>query len=237
MRTITAAPFRDRVVHHALIDPLEAWFDRRMIAHSYACRRGKGQHRALRHAHRLVRRHSWFLKLDVKGVFPSLAHDVVMDTLRRIVKDRRVLMLCERLVRSGGADGRGLPIGNLTSQWFANLVLDRLDHWITEDLRVPGYVRYMDDFVLFGDDKAVLRGWLAQVEQFLHGMQLRLKDSATMLTPTACGLPFLGFRIYRGLLRCVPRTWPARRRDCSSAVGSSATACSTSTSSPMRPGR
>lgn len=204
VRTITAAPFRDRVVHHALIDVLEPWLDRRMVPHSFACRRGKGQHRALRYAQRLLRQHAWFLKLDVRGFFPSLAHDVVLATLERVVKDRRALALCEVLVRHGGERGSGLPIGNLTSQWFANLVLDRMDHWLVEELRVPGYVRYMDDFVLFGSDKVSLRGWLGEVTAFLAGLQLAVKERATLLAPATQGLPFLGCRSYRGTVRLRP---------------------------------
>ncbi|MBX3464316.1 MAG: group II intron reverse transcriptase domain-containing protein [Planctomycetes bacterium] len=204
VRQITAAPFRDRVVHHALIDVLEPHFDRVMVPHSFACRRGKGQHRALRWAQRLVRRHGWFLKLDVQGFFPSLSHDVVLATLRRLVEDRLAFGLCETIVRAGDVDGRGLPIGHLTSQWFANLVLDRLDHWLVDAVGVPGYVRYMDDFVLFGDDKAKLRGWLGEVGDWLAARGLVLKDRATSLAPVTQGLPFLGFRLYRGLRRLRP---------------------------------
>jgi RNA-directed DNA polymerase len=204
VREITAAPFRDRVVHHALIDPLEPSFDRRMVSHSYACRRGKGQHAALRQARRLVRAFPWFLKLDVQGFFPSLRHDVVLDTLARLVKDRAALGLCEVIVRHGGAGGCGLPISHLTSQWFANLVLDRIDHWLVEELRVPGYVRYMDDFVLFGAERESLRGWRVAIEDRLAGLGLRLKDRATILAPAGQGLPFLGFCVYRGMLRLRP---------------------------------
>jgi RNA-directed DNA polymerase len=203
-REITAAPFRDRVVHHALIDPLEPWLDRRMIAHSYACRRGKGQHRALRRARQLIRRHEWFLKLDVRAFFPSLRHDVVLDTLRRVVKDRCALRLAEAIIRAGGSDGTGLPIGHLTSQWFANLVLDRLDHEVTETMRAPGYLRYMDDFVLFADAKSWLREAHAEIAAHLAANGLELKDGATVLAPARQGLPFLGFRIYRGTARLRP---------------------------------
>jgi len=204
VREITAAPFRDRVVHHALIDVLEPHFDRSMVAHSFACRRGKGQHRALTWAQGLVRRHAWFLKLDVKGFFPSLSHDVVLDTLARRIADHDALRLCETIVCAGGAEGRGLPIGHLTSQWFANLVLDALDHWLVEQRRVPGYVRYMDDFVLFGGDKATLRGFYAEVDAWLAQRGLALKPTATLLAPVTQGLPFLGFRLYRGTRRLRP---------------------------------
>ena len=203
-REITAAPFRDRVVHHALIDPLEPWLDRRMIAHSYACRRGKGQHRALRRARQLIRRHDWFLKLDVRAFFPSLRHDVVLDTLARAVKDRPALQLADVIVRAGSADGVGLPIGHLTSQWFANLVLDRMDHEVTEAIRAPGYLRYMDDFVLFADSKSWLREAHAKIAAQLAAVDLALKPTATLLAPARQGLPFLGFRIYRGTARLRP---------------------------------
>lgn len=223
-REITAAPFRDRVVHHALIDPIETWLDRRMIAHSYACRRGKGQHAALRHASRMVRKHDWFLKLDVRSFFPSLRHDVVLETLRRVVNDRRALSLTEVIVRSGGSNGVGLPIGNLTSQWFANLVLDALDHHIVEELRTPGYVRYMDDFVVFAESKAWLRRAHDAIAAHLESIGLELKDRATDLAPATQGLPFLGFRIYRRTARLRPdnlrrTTQRFRRRQCQSAQG------------------
>tara|TARA_R110002072_G_scaffold302737_2_gene488219 strand:- start:47076 stop:48134 length:1059 start_codon:yes stop_codon:yes gene_type:complete len=204
VREITAAPFRDRVVHHALIDPLEPWLDRRMIAHSYACRRGKGQHRALCHARQLLRRNDWFLKLDVRAFFPSLRHCVVLDALQRVVKDRRWLKLAEVIVRAGGCDNVGLPIGHLTSQWSANLVLDGMDHWICEALRVPGYLRYMDDFVLFADSKPWLRQAQAEVAAHLGAIGLELKVRATVLATARQGLPFLGFRIYRGTTRLRP---------------------------------
>jgi hypothetical protein len=209
-RTISAAPFRDRVLHHALMAVLEPVFERRMTHESFACRRGKGTHAALAHARRLVRRFGWFLKLDIAKCFESLDHEVILETVRRVVKDRRVLALLETIVRGGGVvtvEGRrvGLPIGNLTSQWLANLVLDRLDHFVKEDLRVPGFARYMDDFVLFGDAKDTLRAVHERVQVFVRDtLRLRLKERATILAPAAEGLPFLGFRIYRGTLRLRP---------------------------------
>ena len=203
-RMISAAPFPDRVVHHALIDPLESIFERRMIDGSYACRRGKGQHAAVREAQRLVRRHERFLKMDIRKCFESIRHDVVMSTLRRILKDRKVLDLCERILAEEEG-GVGLPIGNLSSQWFANLVLDRLDHFVKERLRVPGYVRYMDDFVLFCDDIDALRANEQDVVRFLKDeLALIPKEKATMRAPVGSGLPFLGFRIYRRTVRVRP---------------------------------
>ncbi len=207
-RTITAAPFRDRVVHHALIDPLEPLFDRRMVYESFACRKGKGTHAALRHAARLVRRYAFFFKFDVERCFDSIAHDVVMETLERILKDYRVLGLCETILSAGGRSERsgvGLPIGNLTSQWFANLVLDRLDHHVKERMRIPGYVRYMDDFVLFAGDRGRLVDARREVENFLaESVRLTLKRRATLLAPASQGLPFLGWRIHWAVTRLRP---------------------------------
>lgn len=226
-RVITAAPFVDRVVHHAVIGCLEPIFERRMVFESFACRRGKGTHAAVRHARRMVRRYRWFLKMDVARCFRSLAPEMVIETLARVIKDRKLLDLCERIVGVGGdrsEEGAGLPIGNLTSQWFCNLALDRMDHWIKEELRVPGYVRYMDDFVLFAGSRERLRDALPAVTGFLRApLGLRPKERATQLAPVGVGLPFLGWRIYRGTTRIRPenlrrlrarlehRRWECRR--------------------------
>ncbi len=201
-RTIQAAPFRDRVVHHALIDVLEPHLDRRLDAASFACRRGKGTVAALEHARKLVRRFGWFLKLDIHKCFDSLEHDVVLGALARVVKDRDVLALFDALVRRGESGGRGLAIGALTSQWLANLTLGRIDRFVRQELRAPGYVRYMDDFVSFADEREQLEELGARVEGFVvEELHLSLKPRATLLAPTAQGLPFLGWSIRPGNVR------------------------------------
>ena len=211
-RRISAAPFRDRVVHHALIAVLEPVFERRMVPHSYACRRGKGTHAALEHAQLALRRSSWFLKLDIAQFFPSLVHDVVLESVSRVVKDRRVLLLLERIVRATPGN-RGLPIGSLTSQWLANLTLDRLDHFVLERLRCRQYVRFMDDFVLFSKSREELRCHQCAVEGFVRStLQLTLKERATLLAPVQEGLPFLGWRVYRQVKRVRPANLRRLRR-------------------------
>jgi hypothetical protein len=219
-RTISAAPFRDRVVHHAVVGILEPLYERRFVYDSYACRRGKGTHRALRRAQHFLRRHAYFLKTDLVKFFPSVDHAVLLDVLHRQIADPRLLDLLGRLVASGagvpqeeaaaffpGDDlfallrPRGLPIGNLTSQFFANVLLDSIDHFVKEGLRLPGYVRYCDDLVLFGDDKGSLWQARASLAERLAGLRLRLHGDKTQLRPCRGGLKFLGWVV-----------WPEHRR-------------------------
>ncbi|MCA9707835.1 MAG: group II intron reverse transcriptase domain-containing protein, partial [Myxococcales bacterium] len=214
-RTISVAPFRDRVVHHAVIDVLEPVLDRRMVHPSFACRRGKGTHAALDHVQALARRHRWFLKMDVAQYFASVPHQVALAAVARIIKDRAVLRLLRRIVEAGGSPGvpghgpgRGLPIGNLTSQWLANLVLVPLDRHVVEGMRMPGYARYLDDVVLLHDDPARLHAARGEVEAVLARLGLRAKPGATMLARTRDGLPFLGFSVFPA----VRRVRPANRR-------------------------
>lgn len=213
-RVITAAPFRDRVVHHALIGPLEARLDAALVPQSFACRRGLGTHKAIAHARELVRRHTHFLKLDIAKCFESIEHEQVLWTLGQLALEGKVLRLASRVL--GGSDqrlGRGLPIGNLTSQWFANLVLGRIDRFALHELRAPGYVRYMDDFALLADDKHVLKDALARLEEFVRGeLRLELKARATILAPVSQGLPFLGWRVYPGAARLRPENARRTRR-------------------------
>lgn len=207
-RTIRVAPFRDRVVHHAIIDVLEPWLDRRLIHSTFACRRGKGTHAAIEHAQALVRRHAWFLVMDVERFFASIRHDLVMTTMARIVKDAALLRLIARVLAAGGrAAGTpdvGLPVGNLTSQWFANLSLRTLDTALVEHERVAGQVRYMDDFVCFGDRSDTLCELRARIEARLATLALRAKPSATRIGRSRDGLSFLGFVIFPALRRIRP---------------------------------
>ena len=204
-RQITVAPFRDRVVHHAISGVMEPYFERLFIHDSYACRRGKGTLRAVARAQHFARRSEYFLKLDVRSFFHSISHDVLLDLLSRHFKDRRLLALLEVIVRHpvpGCEAGCGLPIGNLTSQHLANFYLNTLDQHVVGSLRPRGYLRYMDDMVVFGDDKSELWSQGAQIGDYLGDhLRLELKPSVTLLAPVTQGVPFLGRRIYRGLVR------------------------------------
>ncbi len=217
LRLISAAPFRDRVVHHALCRVLEPIWERRFVYDSYACRPGKGTHAALDRCQQYARRYRYVLQCDVHQFFPAIDHAILAQKLARLVTCDRTLGLIGRILASGagvldpvytlewfpGDDlftplrPRGLPIGNLTSQMWANLYLDSLDQFAKRELHCGGYVRYCDDFLLFHDDKAVLHGWKEQVQAHLAGLRLSLNWRRSVVYPTQVGVPFLGFVIFQ----------------------------------------
>ncbi len=204
-RRICAADFRDRVVHHAVCHVLGPVFDKRMIFDSWACRKNKGSHMAVKRAQGFCRRNGYFLKCDIRRYFDSVDHGVLKQLLRRIIKDVRLLNLLDTLIDHplpGIQKGKGLPIGNLTSQYFANLYLGELDHQIKDVWGCKYYLRYMDDMLFFADTKRTLYGVLDMVEHFIDTrLLLRLKASATQVAPVSEGIPFLGFRIFSGMIR------------------------------------
>jgi retron-type reverse transcriptase len=217
-RLISAAPYRDRVVHHAILRVLEPILDCHFHPDSYACRKGKGTHAASRRLQHLMRRNPFALQCDIRQFFPGIDHEVMKETFRRLLKDRRLLELLDTIVDGSNDQDpavhwfpeddlftpftrrRGLPIGNLTSQWFANWYLNRLDHTVTTDWRVGGYVRYCDDFVILDKDRGRLEDLRGQVADLLDGLRLRLHPGKTAVVPTHTGLTFVGYR-----------TWPHRR--------------------------
>ncbi|MCP4118427.1 MAG: RNA-dependent DNA polymerase [Desulfobacteraceae bacterium] len=215
-RRICASDFRDRVVHHAVCEVLEPIFDRHYITGVYACRKGKGNHRAMSRAQAFTRKYDYFLKLDVHKFFDSIDHEILKGQLRRKIKDERFLHLTDRIIDHSvpwTEPGKGLPIGNLTSQHFANYYLSGLDHFIKEHLRIPGYVRYMDDMVLFADEKDTLWQAGAEIKAYLnHRLGLRIKEGSLILAPVLQGLSFLGFRIFPGVIRISRKGWRRFRR-------------------------
>lgn len=200
LRLISAASFRDRIVHHAIMNVLEPVFEKQMIYHTYACRKEKGMHRAVLYAFRKSKSSPYFLKLDVRKYFDSINHDILKNQLFRIIKDKKVLCLLYGIIDSyhtvqscTGTSAKGLPIGNLTSQYFANLYLSSLDHFILEKLKPLGYVRYMDDFVLWAASKSELTVMHEAIIQFVKiNLDLTLKPA--VINTTYIGVPFLGYR-------------------------------------------
>lgn len=196
-RTITAPAFRDRVLHHAIMNVCEPHFDRWLIFDSYACRKGKGRLAALERATGFAKAHGWFLKLDIRKYFESIPHENLLRELRLKFKDPPLLKLLQRLIMTN-ASGRGLPIGSLLSQHLANFYLGPVDRLCRERLRVPGYVRYMDDFTLWDHDQTRLGQHWQAVQQFVtERLGLELKAGAHM-NRTAHGMDFCGFRIFPG---------------------------------------
>lgn len=204
-RLICAAPFRDRVVHHALCAPLEPLFEASAHPHSFACRKGKGVHAALAHVQALCGRHQRFVKLDIRHHFETLRHADVLRRVEQVCPEPEVLALVARILECApphAQPGRGLPIGNLTSQHFANHTLSSLDFALTAQPGVIGYARYMDDFLIFGDCAAALREAEHFAEVWLRNeLGLELKSEATRRGPIRAGVPFLGLRL-----------WPRQRR-------------------------
>ena len=220
-RLISAAPFRDRVVHHALTRALEPVFEPRFSPFSFACRKGLGSHRALTLARAACARFPFVLKADVVRYFSSVDHELLKGLLARFVKCRRTLALAGLVVDASDppADSpayfpgdnlftpferrRGLPLGNQTSQFFANVYLDPLDQHVVRTLRPGAYARYVDDVLVFGRSRAGLEELRREVERFLAGLRLRIHPRKGGVFPTAGGVTFLGWRLFPDRARLV----------------------------------
>jgi retron-type reverse transcriptase len=223
-RLVSAAPFRDRVVHHALCNVIEPIFERTFIGDSYANRVGKGTHCALDRAQAWARQYRYVLQGDIRQFFPSIDHALLRRVLARKLDDAPTLWLIDQILDSGagvlaneydmvyfpGDDlfavnrPRGLPIGNLTSQFWANVYLNELDQFIKRRLRAPAYLRYVDDVLLFSDSKSQLWEWKDALRDCLAALRLTLHERESTVYPVTNGIPFLGFRLYpthRRLLR------------------------------------
>jgi retron-type reverse transcriptase len=215
-RRICAAHIRDRVVHHAICNVLEPLFEAFFISDSFACRQDKGTHRAIRKAQDCSRRNRFFLKFDVRRFFESVDHQRLKELLERRIKDRRLLAFLGGIIHHPIPDakpGKGLPIGNLTSQHFANFYLGHLDHFAKDQLGIRHYLRYMDDVLVFGDDKAALHQHCAQIRTFLKDrLSLELKEERLLLAPIFQGVPFLGVRVYPGMIRLRRAGWTRFKR-------------------------
>ena len=213
-RIIAAAPFRDRVVHHAVMNVIEPPLDRTFIHDSYACRVGKGTHQAIARYQGWANRYAYALKMDIVRYFPSIDRELLKEKLRRRIKDRRVLGLLDLIIDSGplhttqtvyfpGDDlltplerRVAIPIGNLTSQFFANLYLDDFDHWIKEQLGIKAYLRYVDDSVALDDDKSRLAELRSRVVERLAMERLRLHPHKAHVIPVARGVDLLGYQVF-----------------------------------------
>jgi retron-type reverse transcriptase len=218
-RMISAAPYRDRVVHHALCNIIVPLIEPSFTRDSYANRKGFGTHRALRQFTQYYRSNPYILQCDIKKYFASIDHDILKTLIRRKIKCRDTLWLVEQIIDNSNEQEpqieyfpgddllaplqrrRGLPIGNLTSQFFANIYLNGLDHFIREQLKCSQYVRYVDDFALFADERQFLVEARFAIEQYLERLRLKIHPIKSQLFSTQFGANFLGFRIFQDRLR------------------------------------
>jgi RNA-directed DNA polymerase len=214
-RQICAAPVRDRVVHHAICNVVGDIWDKSLIDDTFACRVGKGTHAAVARAQEFARRFKFYLQCDIRHYFETLDHAVLKKIIRRKIKDCELLRLLGVIIEQpllNSDAGKGVPIGNLTSQYFANLYLGLLDRFIKEKLLVKGFLRYMDDFLLFSNSKESLRRYQSNVNEFVRNeLALEMKDNS-IVSPTSCGISFLGFRVFPNNLRLSGVKWRRFRR-------------------------
>ena len=232
-RLISAAPFRDRVVHHALTRVLEPHFERRFSHDSYACRRGYGTHRALDRARAACGRFPYVLKGDIVRYFPSIDHAILLRRLGTVIACRPTLDLVARIVEGfrlpaalRGAPvyfpdddlftpferPRGLPLGNQTSQFFANVYLDPFDQFVARRLRPGCYVRYVDDFLLFGEEPRTLLAQREAIRAWLCRLRLMVHPGKTRVYRVRDGITFLGWRLFADRTRLVRPTVVRFRR-------------------------
>lgn len=216
-RLIAAAPVPDRVVHHAVYRVLSPRLDRRLIATTFACLPLRGSHRAVLAYLTALRRWRFVLHLDIRHYFLSIDRRILLDLMARRIKDRRLLALLTSIAASGAGlydrpavreflslpddfpgDEQGLPIGNLTSQWWGNHYLSDLDHFVKRDLKIPYYQRYMDDFTLFGNSRAALETARETIAEWLgRERHLRLKHPRAPVRSTKGRFTYLGYRVSR----------------------------------------
>ena len=213
-RLISAAPYRDRVVHHALCNVIEPLFDRTFIYDSYANRTEKGTHRALDRCTEFARRYQFVLKCDITGYFPSVDHDLLKSCIAKTIKCPETLNLITVILDSSEPSDpnpryfqgdnlftpherrSGIPIGNLTSQLFGNVYLNDFDHWMKEVIRAKGYLRFVDDFLIFSEDSRWLHDLLPRIQTYMASLRVRLHARKCQIVPVKCGVEFLGWQVF-----------------------------------------
>ena len=202
-RDIHKASVRDRLVHHAVYRVLYPFFDRKFINDSYSCRLGKGTHRAMnafrQYAYRASENHAktlWILKCDIKKFFASIDQQLLLDILKQYLSDERTIKLLQNIIESfrSTALGKGLPLGNLTSQLLVNICMNEFDQFAKHRLKARYYIRYSDDFVILSTDREWLISLLPRIRDFLHeNLKLELHPNKVSVSTLASGVDFLGW--------------------------------------------
>lgn len=218
-RLISASPYRDRVVHHALCNIIVPLIEPTLIGDTYANREGYGTHRALQRFIQFARSSRYILQCDVRKYFPCIDHKILQFILRRKIKCPETLWLIDRIIDSSNEQElvlhyfpgddlltpiqrrHGLPIGNLTSQFFANVYLSGFDHFVKETLQIRKYLRYVDDFSLFSDDRQILVDARPAIEEYLGILRLKIHPIKSQLFETRYGANFVGFRVLPNCIR------------------------------------
>jgi RNA-directed DNA polymerase len=222
-RQISAAPYRDRVVHHALCNIITPIFERSFIADSYANRVGFGTHKALRKFTEFARSSRYILQCDLSKYFPSIDHEILKQIIRKKIKCTDTLWLIDSIIDHSNLQEpflhyfpnddlltplerrKGLPLGNLTSQFFANIYLNEFDRFVKENLKIKKYLRYVDDFALFADDKTSLEIAHQEIQNYLVNLRLLLHPKKTQIFETKHGVNFVGFRILPKRIRVLSK--------------------------------
>lgn len=196
LRLICAASFRERVIHHAIMNVCHQYFERNLIETTYATRLGKGIYKAIDRARVAMRKYMYVAKFDFRKYFDSISHDILKSKLERLFKDRQLLRILSEITDSySKTQGKGIPIGNLTSQYFANFYLSGMDHYIKEVLKVPEYIRYMDDFLVFSNDYETIMDFVGKIKSYSEA-DLGLTLKPVVVLNSNDGVGFLGYRLY-----------------------------------------
>jgi len=202
LRHIHKACVRDRVLHHAVFRTLYPIFDRIFIFDSYSCRTGKGTHRAVNRLQKFARKvsknnteHCYILKLDIRKFFDSIDHGILISLIKKKISDENVIWLIEKIIKSFSAlPNKGLPLGNITSQLFANIYLNELDKFIKHELKEKYYTRYCDDFTILNNKKEYLEELILQINNFLKKkLKLSLHSDKIEIRKYNQGIDFLGY--------------------------------------------
>lgn len=188
--------YPDRIVHHAIMNIMEPIWVSAFVKGTYSCIRKRGIHKALKDVKFALKDEvntQYCLKLDIRKFYPSIDHDILKIIVRKKIKDKRLLNLLDEIIESA----QGVPIGNYLSQFFANLYLTYLDHWIKEQKKVRYYFRYLDDIVILGRDKQELRNLLYDIQNYLNNkLKLSFKDNWQIFKVDSRGIDFVGYRVF-----------------------------------------
>ena len=214
-RTIHASIFRDRIVHHAIINILQPILEKTFIYDSFAGRKNKGTHQAVKRFEYFLRKASsngrkisdpfnnnsirgFVLKADIKHYFATMNQEILINILRKNVKDEDFIKLVKIVLENFDSEvkGRGVPLGNYTSQFFANVYLNRLDYFVKHRLKAKYYIRYVDDFVILHKDRKVLEEYFVKINNYLKHLKLELHPEKSAIHPLRNGITFLGYRIF-----------------------------------------